>query len=169
MKTRKVVVLDASPVIFLGKVGLLPLLGALDLGTLYLPDAVERELLARSQQAPPLPVLQAFLRACRVLPVEAPREFAGALSLADRCVLELALHCQADLVVADDRALRRAALALGLRPLGTLGILALAVKRQQLTPSAAVGKLRALVVEHGFRVSAAVYAEFGRRLGGQMP
>jgi predicted nucleic acid-binding protein len=147
----------------------LPLLRLLDLGTFYLPNAVEQESLAPSPHAPPQPVLQAFVRTCQVLPVEAPREFATALSLADRCVLELALRCQADLVVADDSALRRAALALGLRPLGTLGILALAAKRRQVTSAAAIGKLHELVTEHGFRVSAAVYAEFERRLNSPVP
>jgi predicted nucleic acid-binding protein len=130
-----------------------------------LPDAVERGLLVSSAEAPPLPALEAFLRTCQVVPVEAPREFAAALSLADRCVLELALRSEADLVIADDLALRRAAVGLGLRPLGTLGILALAVKRRRLTPQAAIGALRGLVAQHRFRIGAAVYAEFERRVG----
>ena len=52
--------------------------------------------------------LREFLKGCRGVPVQSPREFAAALSQADRCVLELALRVRAELVIADDLALRRA-------------------------------------------------------------
>lgn len=165
MKRDTVAILDASPLIFLAKVGQLPLVASLGLGSLYLPDAVERELLVPSPEAPPRAALQEFLRTCRVVPVEGARESGVALSLADRCVLELALRWHADLVVADDLALRRAAEGLGLHPLGTLGLLALAVKRRRLTRSAAAAIVRDLVERHRFRIGAAVYAEFERRVG----
>lgn len=165
MSTRTATIcLDASPLIFLAKLGRLQLLADLALGRCLVPEAVKAELLVPGVAPELQPGLQQFLEGCDSVAVENPPAFSSALSHADRCVLALAITRQAALVVADDLPLRKLLVLHRLRPLGTLGLLLLAAKRGLLPPSAAQESLQLLVTRHQFRVSVEVYADFQRRV-----
>ncbi|MFH0907966.1 MAG: hypothetical protein V1929_04325 [bacterium] len=122
---------------------------------LLLPDDVARELFA-----PPAEVerLKGFLKAsCRVVSIR-PRGFQSvALSIADRAVLTLAARERAGWVLSDDRLLRDLAEVEGMRPLGTLGFLLLALRRKRLTASETRVALDDLVRLHGFRSGVELY------------
>ena len=164
--TEPVVILDASPVIFLGKLELLDLLAELKLGKLVVPEAVRDELLVPGAPAGVGPLLERFLADCQVVAVEELPEYAQTLSRADRCVLTLAGKRKAKLVITDDLPLRKLAALRGVKPLGTLGVLLLAVKRGVLSADTARNHLHVLVTRHNFRIGVDVYAEFLRQVGG---
>jgi len=161
---RAAIVIDASPIIFLGKLDRLGLFDALELGSRLVPDAVQAELLGPS--APPVlrPSLERFIATCEVVAVAGPPIAGPALSFADRCVLALAIERKARLLVADDLPLRKLAEVYGVTPLGTLGVLLLAIKRGILSPDEVLDDAHSLVSRHGFRVGIETYAEFQRRM-----
>lgn len=157
-------VLDASPIIFLGKLNRLPLLEKLALGPYVMPEAVARELLAPAAPAQLRSGLDSFLATCRIVEVSDPPAYASVLSCADRCVLALALAHQARLVITDDLPLRKFVVLHGLAPLGTLGLLLLAVKRGIQTAATTQEQVQTLITRHNFRVAVEVYVEFQRQL-----
>ena len=60
--------------------------------------------------------------------VDSPRDFATGMSRADNAAMTLAVRLEADLLLTDDRTVRRFATVEGIRPLGTLGVLLLALR-----------------------------------------
>ena len=151
------VVADAAPLIFLGKIGMLSLIQELFSGEVVLPSVVRDEVIR-----PPLPpdeerTLLTFLQTCRVVEVDAPQRFATGLSVADNSVLTLAVRDRADLVVSDDGLLRRLAAMEQLRVIGTLGILLQACKNGRLESRQTSELLEELIQKHGFRISIEVY------------
>ena len=73
----------------------------------------------------------------------------------------------ADLLLADDRTVRRLAVVEGIRPLGTLGVLLLAL-RWGLVDRAEVRRLvDDLVRSHGFRIGVELYAAVIREIDGR--
>ena len=79
------------------------------------------------------------------------------MSFADNCVLTLARKENADIILSDDRLLRRVAIMEGIRVIGTIGILLKATKKSILSAETAVDLLNRLVEEHNFRISTRVY------------
>ena len=80
------------------------------------------------------------------------------MSRADNAAMTLAVRRKADLLLTDDRTVRRLATVEGIRPLGTLGVLLLAL-RQGLVDRAEVRWLiDDLVRSHGFRIGVELYA-----------
>ena len=102
-------------------------------------------------------MLTAFLSDCRVVNLRKPVRFAKALSFADNCILTLASKKQVDMVLSDDRLLRKTAVIEGLRVIGTLGILIRVTKTSCLAPKKGVDLMDELVEEHNFRISTGVY------------
>jgi predicted nucleic acid-binding protein len=161
-----IVVADASPLIFLARIRQLELVLGLFPGELLVPTGVRDELLA-----PPLPpdeehLLDAFLQDCTVVRVSKPRTFAAAMSPADNAALTLAIRKNADLLLADDRLIRRMARIERVRPMGTLGILLTAMRQERLSPAATRHAAQALIRSHGFRIGVdlfeAVLSEIAR-------
>lgn len=118
-------VVDASPVILLGKIGKLDLLGACP-SALRLPRAVADEL--DSDEDDPA---QAWIREDGrqyVEPTEVVASEVGAWDLGrgERHVLAFAFHHEGWTVVVDDGAARQCAKALDIPVLGTLGVLVVA-------------------------------------------
>ncbi len=78
-------------------------------------------------------------------------------------VLALALECRYDVVCIDESAARSAAKRLGLKPVGTLGVLALLLRRKrlnQLQVLAAVDEM----VRRDFRISAKMLEKFRKEI-----
>lgn len=128
------VVSDTSPLRALGHLSLLDLLRVL-YGQILLPPAVEQEL----QYPPPgLPVVQVaqlpFVR------IQAPQnrgqvlQFLQSLDAGESEALALALEVQAVVLLIDEKAGRMKAKQLGVRSIGTLGVL-LEAKQNGLIPA----------------------------------
>jgi len=142
------IVTNASPLIFLTKIDSLRLLQQCFSGVLAppgvvaetgldLPDFVEQSRLSG--------VGEAFVRGAL-----------GTLHRGEVETLVLARERNIDLVAVDDGAARRKAVQMGLRPLGTVGILVLARRFGHLDEPAALDKLNQLVDRHGLYLSSAI-------------
>ena len=149
---------DASPLIFLGKLRRLGLIHRVLRANVVVPSVVRDEVLS-----PPLDPwesreLERFLGAARIETVACPRRFALGMSHADNAVLTLAVRMKADLLLADERIIRRIAGVEGVRPIGTLGLLLQAL-RQGLLPATEVRRMvDELIGAHGFRIGVELYA-----------
>lgn len=154
-------VANASPLIFLAKVELLPMLQSCILQVLAppavvaetgldLPDFIERPSLSE--------IGQAFVRGA-----------IGTLHRGEVEAMVLAREQGIDLVAIDDKAARNKAGQLGLRPIGTLGLIVLAVRLGHLDASTATRKLDALVDTHGLYLSPQIRRQILNRLGGSSP
>ncbi len=143
-------VLDASPLIVLGKVGLLHLLSSLA-EEVVIPEGVSKEILAGSSGDPAREWLKGqgkvFVR--KVGPLE-PEVLKWDLGLGETEVLSFAYRNRDFIAVVDDRAARRCAKTLGIKVKGTLALLVLAHRKGLLEDVLPVlHKLQ----EVGFRVS----------------
>ncbi len=154
-------VTNASPLIFLAKVELLPMLRSCFLQVLAppavvaetrldLPDFIERPNLSE--------IGHAFVRGA-----------VGTLHRGEVEAMVLAREQGIDLVAIDDKAARNRASQLGLRPIGTLGLIALAVRLGHLDASTATSKLDELVDTHGLYLSPQIRRQIRNRLGGSSP
>ena len=124
-----VLVVDTAPIIILAKAGFLNLLT--DLGSeILLPNQVVREIMQGDTSDPARQVVKAGWGtrvAVNYIPVAV--RSVGLLHVGEQAVLALALKRVGCLVVTDDEAAKKAAKRLGLRAIGTLGVIMLA--RQQ--------------------------------------
>ena len=137
----KVVVADAGPLIALGRLDRLALLGGV-FEQVQVPRAVLAECLARPELADAQRIMAAVADGT-LLPCEATAIAASGLQTGERAAIGRAIEIGAALL-ADDRAARLHASAHGLVVIGTLGVLVRA-KRIGLLPAVAplVEQLRA--------------------------
>ena len=158
------VVVDASPLIFLGKIQRLSLIHRILGDDVVVPQQVREEVLARPLDHAESVELHRSLAAACVERVDSPYDFAAGMSRADNAAMTLAVRLKADLLLTDDRTVRRLAAVEGIRPLGTLGVLLLAL-RQGLADRAEVRRLvDDLVRSHGFRIGVELYAAVTREI-----
>lgn len=150
-------VLDSAPIIFLGKIDQLTLLGQLFGHDIIMPRLVRDEILPPVLAPDEERRLSMFLDGCRIVDPGTIELRAHGLSHADCAILGLAREQGADLVLSDDRLLRRVAAVEGIGTIGTLGVLIRAAKQGILSTTETEELLSRLVREHGFRISTAVY------------
>ena len=162
-----IIVADSAPLIFLAKINQLPLLTGLFNAEILVPVAVRNEILGPNVPPDEERLLTGFLSGCQVVALRKPTRFAKALSYADNCILTLAVKERANMVLSDDRLLRKTAVIEGIRVVGTIGILIRATKASLLTPKKYVKLLDELVEEQNFRISTRVY-EIARNAVDQM-
>ena len=103
------VVADASPLIFLGKIRRLDLIHRVLGDDVAVPQQVRDEVLAGPLDRAESDELHRFLAAVRMERVDSPRGFAVGMSRADNAAMTLAVRLEADLLLADDRTVRRLA------------------------------------------------------------
>lgn len=153
-----IVVSDTSPITNLHAIGKLQVLRAL-YGVIYIPSAVYRELLVGVERGnhPPLESELDWLLVHPVVGVESLHPSLRNLGVGEMEALALALQLNADLLLMDDRAGRRAAQGYGLPVIGTLGVLVDA-KRMGLLP-AIRPVLDKLITQAGFWVSETLYQQ----------
>jgi len=126
-------VVDASPALFLAKIGALELL-QLGAEEVLMPSAVLQEIVQVNDSASVV-VLDAKEKWLVECEYRAEQSIASSsLGPGERAVIEQALGLGVEQVVMDDLAARRVAQQLGLKPIGTLGIL-LAAKLTGAIPS----------------------------------
>lgn len=156
-------VVNASPLILLGKIGRLDLIFRLN-SRVRIPEGVAAELRA----GPVADAARGWIEgegAGAVMPVERidPLVAAWDLGLGESHVLTLCRTLPGTEAILDDRAARNCASALGVRVRGTLALIVLA-KRRGVIPAAR--PLLDGLVEQGIRVDAAV-TEAALRLAGE--
>jgi len=152
-----ILVADAAPLIFLSKINQLPLLSGLYDAEILIPAAVRDEVLGPEVPPDEERLLTNFLSRCQVLAMGKPAKYANALSFEDNCLLTLAVKKRADMVLSDDRLLRRTAVIEGFRVIGTIGVLLHATNASLLTPKKTAMLSDELVKDHNFRISTRVY------------
>ena len=152
-----ILIADAAPVIFLAKINQLFFLPNLFDADILVPLVIKHEILGPDVPPDEERLLTSFLSNCKVVELSSPDIFAKAMSFADNCVLTLARKENADIVLSDDRLLRKMAVIEGIHVIGTIGILLQATKKSILSAENAVDLLNRLVEEHNFRISTRVY------------
>lgn len=142
-----IVVSDAGPLIALGRLDLIGLLGAL-FAEVLVPEVVIRECLARPDNRDALRIRQALDQARLVACATPPGTLAG-LDAGESAAI---LHAKAlgAAVLLDELAGRQRALAMGLRVTGTLGVL---VRARQRGLIGALGPLITALRASGQRLS----------------
>lgn len=125
------VVINASPLITLFRVGLHPLLSQL-FTDLVVPDAVWDEVVSGAHDDPATRGLPLAPWVRRVQPAIDPQVTAWNLGAGETAVLSFAHDHPAYTAIVDDRAARRCAHTLGIRLLGTAGVLVLAQRRGEI-------------------------------------
>ena len=156
-------VADASPLIFLCKVRRLALVPGV-LREILVPDAIRDEVLAPPLDPAEATELQRFLSGVRIETVQNPRRFAAGMSRADNAAVTLAVRMKADVLLADDRIIRRIATVEGIRALGTLGVLLQAMRRGLLNGQEVRSIVDALIGSHSFRIGVELYAAVLREI-----
>lgn len=152
-----IVVADASPIIFLGKIRKLDLVYALLGKDVRIPKAVCLELIVRGMDPVEKETIETFLKGCTIEVVRKPRQFASAMSVADNAALTLAIRSEADFLLCDERVTRTMAEIEGIRPLGTLGVLLRATRKKLISSKDARRLIELLVSKHNLRIGIEVY------------
>jgi predicted nucleic acid-binding protein len=150
------IVSNASPLIFLTKIDSLGLLRRCFSQILVPPAVVEEtglDLPGFIEQIQLSEVGEAFVRGA-----------IGTLHRGELETLTLAREREIGLVAVDDKAARHKAIQMGLRPIGTVGLLLLAHRFGDLDETTAVDKLDQLVNRHGLYLSSAVMQQVRRAL-----
>jgi hypothetical protein len=151
-----IVVSNASPLISLGAVGRLELVRQL-FGEISIPRGVLDEVRSVDLRTESWVILQSLRGDFMYRALEAE------LDRGESEAIALAVELQAGLLLMDERRGRQVASRLGLRVLGTIGLLVEAKQRSLLSTVAPV--LHDLQTKAGFRVSAALYQQVLRELG----
>jgi uncharacterized protein len=153
-----IMVADASPIIFLAKVGRLDWVETLGKKIdLHVSSLVQDEVLLPGMAENERQEIARFLDRAHIHAPRKRESFATALSRSDNDTLSLAIQLRATCILVDDRILRAMAEAQGIRPIGTLGILLAALRKGILAKGETRRILDALVGLHGFRIGIEVY------------
>ena len=148
-----VVVADASPLIYLSRVGVLAVLAEL-FGEVVVPGGVWAEVVDRRPSAPGLDALTSA-QWIRIIDTELAVADLG-LDAGETAAIQLALILRGELLLIDERLGRRVAAARGIPVRGTLGVLVQA-RRTGALPALRPA-LERLVAE-GFRIAPALLRE----------
>lgn len=121
------VIVNSTPVIGLANIGRLDVLRQM-YGTITIPHAVFDEIKSPSVQRQ-VNANRDWIRVEQINDVSQKQMYRAKLHAGEVEVMILAQETKADLVILDDNAAKKTAKFLGLRVIGTLGILVLAKKR----------------------------------------
>lgn len=157
------VVCNASPLIFLSKIGRLDLLDAYNL---YIPSQVEAEILAgiKKKREDAKPIAD-YLKNRKIEPVKVIplRNMPSSLGAGERAVISLAVRERIKHVFIDEAKARTVARFNGLEPKGTIGILWDSYKNGKLDKQA-IETLSLHLLERGYRIREEVFIEFFKKI-----
>lgn len=154
---RRIVICDASPLIFLAKTGRLDLIGKVLPGRQVVLGGVVREILADGAGPLETDRLRMWLEQVEVIEYEDSLFPASALSRSDQSTLAWAVNHGAAWLVADERLLRRIAVERGIAVIGFCGLLVKAVQRGLLSSQEGRRLLDEAIDDHGLRISVTLY------------
>ena len=152
-----IIVADTSPLIFLSKIRKLNLIRKVLGHDIRVPRVVVGELTLPHLDPIEKEVIESFLGRCKIEPVRNPRHFAKAMSAADNAALTLPLRSKANFFLCDDRIVRAMAEIEGIRPMGTLGLLIRAARKQVLPKKEVRQLIDLLVSQHNLRIGIEIY------------
>ena len=160
----KIIVCDASPLIFLAKLNRLDLIREILGGDVFVLRCVVDEVC--SDRTGPLETMRlaSFFEHARIIDFTSPAYPSSALSASDRSTLAWATANHADWLVADERLLRRIATEEGISVVGFLGLLVEGARRGILSTTEAKTAVDDVVSRHGCRISVALYQQIIARL-----
>lgn len=153
----KIVLCDASPLIFLAKLDALDLISEIFCGEVVILKCVAEEVCSKSAGDVERIRLHRLLETAAVIAFEESDYPSRSLSENDRRVLNWAIQNRPDRLVADERLLRRIAREEGIATIGTFGILVAAAKKGIRSREVVRKMVDDLVGKHGCRVSVALY------------
>ena len=158
------VVCNATPLIYLAKIGRIDLLRKV-FGGVMVPEEVRVEVVEkgkllgeRDAYVVENAIGEGWLKVLRAEPVEVPIE----LEAGEVAVLSLAKKLGLEEVLIDEASARTAARLMGLKPRGTVYVLLKALEIKELDLSGFLDVLSELV-KHGFRLKEEVYLEAVKR------
>jgi len=153
----KIIICDASPLIFLAKLDLLRLIPEVLEGEVWILRCVVDEVCSESAAPLEMTRLNAFLEGATVVDFDEFGHPSKSLSRSDRATLTWAIANRADWLVADERLLRRIASAEGIAVIGFLGLVIVAAEKGLLPPAAAKAAVDTAVSKLGLRISVGLY------------
>ena len=162
----KVIVCDASPLIFLAKLNRLHLISDVLQGRVSVLKCVVDEVSSENAGVTETKRLGAFLDSVEIVDFQAPEWSSKALSQSDQSTLTWAIEHRADWLVADERLLRRVAREEGISTVGFLGILVEAARQELLLPTEAKEAIDESISRHGCRISVDLYRRILSELNG---
>ncbi len=151
------VVCDASPLVFLAKLDRLPLISAVLGGDVFVLRCIVDEVASEGAGPRERERLDEFLERVQIVDFDSSPPPSRSLSRCDQSVLLWAVENRADWLVADERMLRRIAVAERIRVVGFLGLLIAAAQRGILSRSEARLAIDDAVSTHGCRISIDLY------------
>ena len=151
------VLCDACPVIFLGKINQLNLIFELFPGEIIVPRIIKSEICTPLLPPAEEKATTTFLNKCSIITIDKATFSSQSLSYADNCILTYALSGKIDILLSDDKLVRRVALNEKITPVGTLGVLIRAMKKAILSPDKVRELIHELIHEHSFRISIEVF------------
>lgn len=162
---RRLVICDASPLIFLAKVDQLGLSAKVTGCPIVVLSCVVREIL--SERTTPIEAhrLRIWLSSMETVDYEGSLFATDALSRIDQSTLAWAVNNRAECLLADERLLRRFAQEYGIRVIGFCGILIQASQKGYLSRDEALRVVKTAIEEHGLRISVQLYQKILDRLG----
>lgn len=165
-RRRRVILCDASPLIFLAKLDFLNLIRDVTGLEIVVFDCVMREVLVDRATPAERKRLQDWIMGVTVISHESSLFASNALSKCDRSSLAWAVENKAAWILADERLLRRLAREHGIQTIGFCGILIQAVRKGILKTQTARDALDCCIEKHGFRISLDLYRQILRELEG---
>lgn len=153
-----IILSDACPIIFLSKIEKLDLVFELFQENLTIPEMVVDELLVPSLTAADELYLKEFLKICRIVKTHHGIDNdLKSLSHVDNCILYHEIGEKADLVLSDDKMLRRALNTKQISTLGTLGVLIKSFQKSIIDLKETKSLIDQLIKNHNFRISIELY------------
>lgn len=166
-EAQPVIVCDTSPLIFLAKVNHLGLIQALFPGRCVVLECVAAEVLHPGGDPLEQRRLAQWFDTVERPDYEGSLFESAALSRSDQASLAWAVRNRADLLIADERLLRRFAREHHIAVVGFCGIIIKAARIGHLNPQAAREIIDESIARHGLRLSIRVYQAIMQRLPGQ--
>lgn len=153
----KTVLCDASPLIFLAKLDYLPLIGQILGNKIHVLQCVADEVLLNCPDAVEKSRLSQFMDTVQLVDFKVTQSRGTALSLSDQSSLTWAVQNKVDILLADERLLRKIADEEGIKAIGFLGLLVRAGKSGHMTAAQVRQAVDDAVSKHRCRISIRLY------------
>ncbi len=163
-KSPRLIICDASPLFFLAKVDQLELIQKLFSARCVVLECVAIEVLSPKADPVERRRLENWLQTVERLSYEGSLFESNALSRSDQSSLAWAVENKADLLIADERLLRRFAKEHKIAVMGFCGIIVNAALEKHLSRKTARSIIDEAISRHGLRLSITVYQSILQRL-----